>query len=61
MSMGFHNPYNLEEISLGIHKLSINNKLCQKVRQKGITSTQIFNTSLYQAKMIDFYKSVLKI
>jgi glycosyltransferase involved in cell wall biosynthesis len=55
------NPYNIEEISLGIHKLSIDDELCQKLSDAGLKRAQKFNTSLYQQKMIDFYESIIKV
>jgi glycosyltransferase involved in cell wall biosynthesis len=54
------NPYSVEEISLGIHKLSIDNELCAELSQKGMARAKQFNIASYQERMINFYESFLK-
>jgi glycosyltransferase involved in cell wall biosynthesis len=55
------NPYSVEEISLGIHKLSTDDEICQQLSQKGIKRATEFNVASYQKRMVEFYESIAKL
>lgn len=53
-------PYSIEDISLGIHKLSNDDEICQNLIEKSINKATEFSTASYQKRMVEFYDSLLK-
>ena len=50
-------PYDIKDISYGIFRLAIDDRLCQELSQKGMMRAEKFSLSSYQERMSDFYKS----